>query len=41
MSAAFTYDTATQNDGMHIIGPTMKMIITKIFHFLCLDEHDT
>jgi hypothetical protein len=37
MSAAFTYDTATQNDGMHIIGPTMKMIITKLFHHLCAD----
>lgn len=40
MSAAFTYDSATQNDGMHIIGPTMKMIITKVLHYLCLDEHD-
>jgi hypothetical protein len=37
MSAALTYDTATQNDGMHIIGPTMKMIITKLFHHMCAD----
>jgi hypothetical protein len=37
LSAAFTYDTATQNDGMHIIGPTMKMIITKLFHHMCAD----
>ena len=38
MTAAFTYDTATQMDGLHIIGPPMKMIITKLFHHLC---HDT
>lgn len=37
LSAAFTYDTATQMDGMHIIGPPMKMIITKLFHHLCKD----
>jgi hypothetical protein len=37
LSAAFTYDTAAQNDGMHIIGPTMKMIITKLFHHMCAD----
>ena len=42
MSAAFTFDTATQNDGMHIIGPVMKIIITKLFHYLCAgDQHDT
>merc|ERR1711957_1019010 len=35
MSAAFTYDTATQNDGLHIVGPPMKMIVTKLFHYLC------
>jgi len=35
MSAALTYDTAAQDDGLHIIGPTMKMITTKLFHFLC------
>ena len=37
MTAAFTYDTATQMDGLHIIGPPMKMIITKLFHHLCHD----
>ena len=35
MSAAFTYDTATQFDGLHLIGPPMKMIITKLFHHMC------
>lgn len=35
LSAAFTFDTATQFDGMHLIGPPMKMIITKLFHHLC------
>jgi hypothetical protein len=38
MTAAFTYDSATQMDGLHIIGPPMKMIITKLFHHMC---HDT
>ena len=37
LSAAFTYDTATQMDGMHIIGPPMKALITKYFHYLCKD----
>jgi hypothetical protein len=37
LSAAFTYDTATQSDGMHIIGPPMKMAITKLLHHLCVD----
>jgi hypothetical protein len=35
MTTAFTYDTATQFDGMHIIGPPMKMVITKLFHYMC------
>ena len=34
-TAAFTYDTATQMDGMHIIGPPMKMLVTKFFHHMC------
>jgi len=38
MSAAFTYDIATQSDGMHIIGPPMKMIVTKFFHYLCSSD---
>jgi hypothetical protein len=37
LSAAWTYDTATQFDGMHIIGPPMKMIISKFFHYICQD----
>ena len=37
VSTAMTYDTATQMDGMHLIGPTMKMLLTKIFHYLCHD----
>jgi hypothetical protein len=37
MTAAFTFDTATQMDGMHIIGPPMKMLITKLFHYMCLN----
>jgi hypothetical protein len=35
MTAAFTYDSATQMDGMHMIGPPMKMLVTKLFHHLC------
>jgi hypothetical protein len=35
LTAAFTYDTATQQDGLHIIGPPMKMIITKLLHYMC------
>jgi hypothetical protein len=37
LTAALSYDTATQADGMHIIGPPMKMAITKLFHHLCGD----
>jgi hypothetical protein len=35
MTAAMTYDTASQHDGMHIAGPPMMMILTKMFHYLC------
>jgi hypothetical protein len=35
MTKAFTYDTATQMDGFHIIGPPMKMVISKLFHYVC------
>lgn len=34
-SAAFTYDSAAQNDGMHLIGPPMKAVVTKLFHHAC------
>eukprot|EP00978_Attheya_sp_CCMP212_P039316 scaffold203359_cov35-Attheya_sp.AAC.1 len=37
LSGAFSYDTSTQFDGLHIIGPPMKMVMTKLFHFLCKD----
>ena len=29
------YDTSGQADGMHIIGPPMKAIVTKLFHHMC------
>ena len=38
LSAAMTYDTANQADGMHISGPPMKMIITKFFHYICSEQ---
>jgi hypothetical protein len=37
MSAAFSYALATQMDGLHIIGPSMKTILTKLFHYMCKD----
>ena len=37
MSSAFSYDTATQMDGMHIVGPPLRMIVTKLFHHVCKD----
>ena len=36
VTAAFTYDTAGQFDGMHIVGPPIRSIVTKFFHHLCL-----
>jgi hypothetical protein len=35
LSAAFTFDTAGQHDGLHIVGPPAKAIVTKVFHHLC------
>jgi len=35
LTAAFTYDSAGQLDGMHIAGPPMKAIVVKLFHHLC------
>jgi len=35
LTAAFTFDTATQMDGLHIIGPPAKMIVKKLFHYMC------
>ena len=37
LSTAMSYETATQFDGMHLIGPTCKMVITKMLHHLCHD----
>jgi hypothetical protein len=37
LSAAFTYDTATQMDGLHLIGPPTKMAVVRFFHHLCGD----
>lgn len=36
-SAAWTFDTATQFDGMHITGAPVKLAVTKLFHYLCKD----
>mmetsp|Transcript_15140 Transcript_15140/g.31211 ORF Transcript_15140/g.31211 Transcript_15140/m.31211 type:complete len:697 (-) Transcript_15140:1269-3359(-) len=36
LSIAMAYVT-TQQDGMHLIGPTCKMVITKMLHHLCKD----
>mmetsp|Transcript_8264 Transcript_8264/g.17640 ORF Transcript_8264/g.17640 Transcript_8264/m.17640 type:complete len:715 (-) Transcript_8264:1376-3520(-) len=37
MSAAMTFDTGSQMDGMHLVGPVPKMVLTKFFHYLCKD----
>jgi hypothetical protein len=34
-SAAFAFDTAGQGDGLHVVGPPMKAILTQIFHHMC------
>lgn len=36
VTAAFAFDTAGQFDGLHIIGPPIRTIVTKLFHHLCL-----
>jgi len=35
MYVAFTYDAAAQMDGMHMLGPPVKAIVTKLFHHVC------
>ena len=35
MTAAMTFDTAAQRDGMHMNGPPLRMVLTKILHYLC------
>lgn len=37
MSTAWAFDADGQRDGMHIIGPPMRMGVTKLFHHLCGD----
>jgi hypothetical protein len=37
MSAAWSFDSDLQRDGMHIVGPAMRMGVTKFFHHLCRD----
>ena len=35
VTAAFTFDSDAQNDGLHITGPPIRAILTKFFHHLC------
>ena len=35
VTAAFSFDTDGQADGLHICGPPIRAIITKFFHHLC------
>ena len=35
VTAAFTFDSDGQNDGLHITGPPIRAILTKFFHHLC------
>jgi hypothetical protein len=37
LSAAWGYDADGQRDGMHIVGPPMRMGVTKLFHYMCAD----
>jgi len=37
ISAAFTYESATQGDGLHIVGTPMKQIWTMVMNDLCQD----
>jgi hypothetical protein len=35
LSAAWAFDADGQRDGMHIVGPPLRMGLTKFFHHLC------
>jgi hypothetical protein len=35
VSAAFMHDTTGQMDGLHLLGPPMKVLMTKFFSHLC------
>jgi len=37
ISAAFTYDSATQGDGLHVVGVPMKQIWTMVMNDICND----
>jgi len=35
VTAAFTFDSDSQGDGLHISGPSIKVVVDKFFHHLC------
>jgi hypothetical protein len=37
VTEAFAFDTTGQLDGMHVIGPPIQSIITKLFHHICVE----
>ena len=37
LSTAFAYDASMEDDGLRIIGPPMKAVVTKLFHYVCKD----
>ena len=37
VGAAFAFDTTGQMDGLHLLGPPIKVLMTKLFHHLCQD----
>jgi hypothetical protein len=36
-AAAFAFDTAGQNDGLHVGGPPLRVAVDKLFHTICSD----
>jgi hypothetical protein len=36
-SAAWTFDVDVQRDGMHLVGPPLRTMVTKLFHYICKD----
>ena len=40
LSTAFAYDASMEDDGLRIIGPPMKAVVTKLFHYVCKDVLD-
>ena len=39
MTAATIFDTAAQRNGMHMNGPPLRMVLKKIFHYLCSGQY--